>query len=227
MITLPDDCIETATQTNPMLRLRPEEAQALEEIVGPQEWPAFRAAAVLAVADLPGDTTGLGRVLLEAALEGLTPGHGAAIEVGDDARAYLIPRLSGLELRALQTGWPFGSQVIFQDDIFEFDPFDATTAPLYERHAAPPEAPTGSLAALLGDVQRREPVREYVAWIVYDGRWMVETVSASGMEILRLTSVNPNHPSWRRDYHRVARGRVLRFALRTVARVTQRKEKRQ
>ena len=68
---------------NPINGLRAVDEEALALLVGKREWPAFRAAALLATADLPPETTQLAAALLEAALEGLTPGHGAALDVDE------------------------------------------------------------------------------------------------------------------------------------------------
>ena len=194
-------------------RLRTEEANALTALVGEREWPAFRAAAVLAVADLPPGVSGLPLALLGAALEGLTPGHGALIEVDENQRAYLIPRLAGLERRAAGLGIEAQSITVYAGDEFEWDPFSGEP-PQYLRVASPPVIPTGTLAELLGDVIRREAVAEYVAWRRDGSVWRVERMTAEAMELLRLSAPNPTHPSWRRDYDRVARGRVLRNVLR-------------
>ena len=197
-------------------RLRTEEVEALTTLVGEREWTAFRAGALLAVADLPPNTRGLPLVLLEAALEDLTPGHGAVIEVDDAQRAYLIPRLAGLERRAAELGIEAQSLTVYRDDQFEWDPFSGAP-PRYTRKACPPVRPLGTMAALLGTM-RREPVQEYVAWRRTADYWMVERLTAEAMETLRLTSPNPQHPSWRRDYNRIARGRVLRNILRGLPR---------
>ena len=101
---------------------------------------------------------------------------------------------------------------MYRDDTFEWDPFSGAP-PRYTRKACPPVRPLGTMAALLGTL-RREPVQEYVAWRRAADHWIVERLTAEAMETLRLTSPNPQHPSWRRDYNRVARGRVLRNVLR-------------
>ena len=205
---------EIATNAAPDFegRLRTEEAEALASLVGARECPAFRAATVLAVVDLPPNTRGLPLALLEAALEGLTPGHGAVIEVDENRRAYLIPRLAGMERRAAELGIEAQSLTVYQTDEFEWDPFSGE-APKYTRKACPPVRPTGTLAVLLGSI-RREPVREYVAWRRAPHCWVLERMTAEAMETLRRASPSPDHPSWRRDYDRIARGRVLRNALR-------------
>ena len=193
-------------------RLRPEEEEALKALVGEREWLAFRAATLLAVADLPPNTRRIPLALLEAALEGLTPGHGAAIEVDENQHAYLIPRLAGLERRAAELGIEARSLAVYQEDTFDWDPFSGAP-PRYLRKACPPVRPTGSLGTLLGSM-KREPVREYVAWRRDGPGWAVERMTADAMELLRLASPNPTHPGWRRDYERIARGRVLRNVLR-------------
>ena len=103
---------------------------------------------------------------------------------------------------------------MYAGDEFEWDPFSDAAPSVSPRAEPAGEIPTGTLAELLGDVIRREPVAEYVAWRRSGPTWIVERMSAEHMEVLRLSAPNPNHPSWRRDYDRVARGRVLRSVLR-------------
>lgn len=201
---------------HPFLRLTDTVIEALDTLVtetmGETEWPAFRACALVATADLPPATKGLGVALMRAAVDGMMPGHGCAIDVDDDLEAYLVPRLSGMEQRAFRAGARFGSQAIYAGDIFEWSPFTGD-GPTYQRQAVPPEPLTGTKAELFGGTQRYEPVREYVAYMQVGNDWHVERMTAESMELVRLASANPGHPSWRRSYDRVARGRVLRSLL--------------
>ena len=173
--------------------LRTQHEEALALLVGKREWPAFRAAALLATADLPPETTQLAAALLEAALEGLTPGHGATLAVDEDGCAYLIPRLAGLERQAAKLGIEAQSLAVYAGDEFEWDPFSGA-APQYLRVPSPPAIPTGTLAELLGDVIRREPMAEYVAWRRSGSTWIVERMSAEHMEVLRLSAPQPQSP---------------------------------
>lgn len=197
---------------HPFLRLTDTVVEALQTLVGEQEWTAFRACALVSTADLPPATKGLGIVLMRAAVDGVMPGHGCAIDVDDDMEAYLVPRLSGLEQRAHHAGVRFGSQVIHQGDTFTFSPYDGQP-PTYQRQAVPPEPLTGTKAEFVGGTQRYEPVREYVAWMQIGDDWHVERITAESMELMRLASAKPDHPAWRRAYDRTARSRVLRNLL--------------
>ena len=200
---------------NPFLRLSENVLDALQTVVGEAQWTVFRASSIVALDDLPPATKGVGMVLMRAALDGLMPGHGCAIDVeleADEPHAYMVPRLSGLEQRAHEAGVRFGTQVVYQGDTFEFSPFTGEP-PAYKRQAVPPEELTGTKAELFGGTQRYEPVREYVAWLQIGDDWHVDRITADAMEGLRLLSANPSHPSWRRSYDRVARGRVLRNLL--------------